>query len=232
MANLYIIATPIGNLEDFSFRALRILKDQVKTLYCEDTRITMRLLAHYKIEDKKLISLNKFNEEQKSKEIINRLDLGQDLAIVSDAGSPLISDPGSPLMQIVYQTEHKVIPIPGPSALTSALSVCPLDIGRFVFEGFLPHGPKQRRRILRHLLSEERAIVFFESPHRLLKSLEDMINIFGAERRIFIARELTKKFEQLYFASLQEAQSQLQSQFPDQVQGEFVLVLEAMQSLN
>lgn len=224
MSSIYIIASPIGNLEDMSLRAIRVLKE-LAVLYCEDTRVTMKLINNFELGSKKLISLNKDNEEKKIGEILARLEAGEDIGIISDAGTPLISDPGSRLVQEVYKAGHKLAAIPGPSALTSALSVCPIDCSRFVFEGFLPHGPKQRRRVLKSLTSETRPLVFFESPHRILKTLEDIKNIFGADVNIFLARELTKKFEQHYFGTVEKIASELETQFPKEVQGEFVLVV-------
>jgi 16S rRNA (cytidine1402-2'-O)-methyltransferase len=226
MSSIYIIASPIGNLEDISLRALRVLKE-LKTLYCEDTRVTMKLINHFQLGEKKLISCNKENEEKRCNEILARLSAGEDIGIISDAGTPLISDPGSSLIQAISGTEHTLVPLPGASALTAALSVCPIDCSRFVFEGFLPHGPKQRRRVLKTLSSEARPLVFFESPHRILKTLEDIKNVFvpSPTRKIFLARELTKKFEQHYFGAVEEIIDQLKTQFPKEIQGEFVLVV-------
>lgn len=227
MAKLYVLASPIGNLEDISLRALRVLKEGVNTIYCEDTRLSSKLLNHYEISGKKLNSFNKESEQGKTKLLINDLNEGKDLVLMSDAGTPLISDPGSFLLQEIKETEHELVPIPGASSLTAALSICPLDFSGFIFEGFLPHGPKQRRRILRAIDEEghKRALVFFESPHRIFKTLEDIANIFGEETEIFIARELTKKFEQSYCSKVTDLIAELKEQFPDNVQGEMVLVV-------
>lgn len=232
MANLYIVATPIGNLEDISFRAIKVLKT-VEIVFCEDTRVSQKIFHNFEIPIKKLISFNKDNERDKISLILGFLDSAKDIALISDAGTPLISDPGFLLIQEIFQkTEHKVIPIPGPSSLTAFLSVSPIDCSRFVFEGFLPHGPKQRRRVLKKLFEElnssDYAIVFFESPHRIIKTLEDIKNIFGEETQTFITRELTKKFEQFYFGNILEIQDQLETQFPDKVQGEFVLAIKCL----
>lgn len=224
MAILYIISTPIGNLEDITLRALRILREEVNTIYCEDTRVTSKLLNHFQIEGKKLISFNNENENSRIIEIEKRLSEGENIAICSDAGTPLISDPGLSLLSQLQQS-IQVSPIPGPSSLTAALSVCPINTERFVFEGFLPQSPQKRRRVLRDLLSETRAIVIFESPHRIIKCLEDIKTILGEETQIFIGRELTKKFEQFYFAKVTDVQEILQTQFPKDVQGEFVVVI-------
>jgi 16S rRNA C1402 (ribose-2'-O) methylase RsmI len=177
MSKLYIIATPIGNLEDLSVRALRILKE-VKIIFCEDTRVSTKLFKHFELGNKKLISCHKDNEKSKSAEVLRYLDAGEDLALISDAGTPLISDPGSEVLKAIYETNHHtVVPIPGPSALAATLSVCPLDTTRFVFEGFLPHGSKQKRRVLRELASEKRSIVIFESPRRIAGTIKDIENI-------------------------------------------------------
>ncbi|MDD9899204.1 MAG: 16S rRNA (cytidine(1402)-2'-O)-methyltransferase [Candidatus Melainabacteria bacterium] len=224
MASLYVIATPIGNLEDISLRALRILKEEVNIIYCEDTRVTAKLLNFYQIEGKKLISFNKDNENKRIKEIKRCLINSEDVAICSDAGTPLVSDPGQSLITACFEDEFELVPLPGASALTTALSVCPIDTSRFIYEGFLPHSPQKRRRVLRDLLGSTRPIVIFESPHRIKKCLEDIKNILG-EKEVFIARELTKKFEQLYYGSVEQVQAQLEEQFPKDVQGEFVLVI-------
>ncbi len=228
MPAFYLIASPIGNLEDLSFRALRILK-WVNTIFCEDTRVSMKLLNHYEISGKRLISCNDENEASRVKLLRELLDAGEDIALLSDAGTPSISDPGYKLVAAL-SGQYTVVPIPGASALTTALSVCPIDTQRFVFEGFLPHGPKQRRRVLRNIAEERaagfsRPIVFFESPHRLMKTLVDIENIFGGETEIFIARELTKKFEQFYHGTVTQVRKQLAEQFPEDIQGELVLVL-------
>lgn len=231
MATLYMIASPIGNLEDITLRALRIL-GELETLFCEDTRVSSKILQHFELGSKRLLSCNKENEAKRVREIIEILDSGQNTAFVSDAGTPLISDPGSLLVAAVAASEHKIEALPGASALTTALSVCPFAINRFCFEGFLPHGPKQRRRVLRQLNEEmeivARPLVFFESPHRILKSLADMELIFGAETEVFVARELTKKFEQHYHGSIEKVIEDLQEQFPDKVQGELVVILNSL----
>ena len=227
MSNLYIVSTPIGNLEDITLRALRILKE-VPVIYCEDTRVSLRLLNHYQIEGKKLVSFNKENEGNRIFGLLKTLDAGEDIALISDAGTPLVSDPGYELIKKIFEDgKHTVIPIPGASSLTAVLSSCPINCERFIFEGFFPHGPKQRRRVLKRLVeSNEYPIVFFESPHRLVKTLEDIKNIFGPERKVFIAREITKKFEQFYFATIEELCGAINKQFIENVQGELVLVLD------
>jgi 16S rRNA (cytidine1402-2'-O)-methyltransferase len=235
MAKLYIVATPIGNLEDITLRALRVLREEVACIFCEDTRVSAKLLNHYQITGKELLSCNQENEEKRITLLMSRLDAGLNVAFLSDAGTPLLSDPGFLMVKALRMrnTEsansrlqvHELIPLPGASALTAALSVTDIDTARFVFEGFLPHGPKQRRRVLKKLIEEERPIIFFESPHRLLKTLKDIKDILG-DRKIFLARELTKKFEQFYSGSISEAQEILDCQFPGgDLLGEFVLII-------
>ncbi len=230
MASLYVIATPIGNLEDITLRALRVLKEEVNTIYCEDTRVTSKLLNYYQITDKKLISFNNENESSRIREIKQRLKEGENIAICSDAGTPLLSDPGAALMQSVLGIERSasnhIVPIPGASSLTTTLSVCPINTERFVFEGFLPQSPQKRRRVLRELLSETRPIIIFESPHRIFKCLHDIQTILGPGTEVFVARELTKKFEQFYFATVTEVLLEIEEQFPKEVQGEFVVVMQ------
>ncbi|MFM7458565.1 MAG: 16S rRNA (cytidine(1402)-2'-O)-methyltransferase [bacterium] len=246
---LYLIATPIGNLEDITLRALKHLRE-ADLIYSEDTRVSIKLLNHFEITGKKLISCNKENEFRRIAEIKSSLAEDKNIVLISDAGTPLISDPGSLILQELWglseesfihenRTPH-VIPIGGISSLSSALSVCPLDTSRFVFEGFLPHGGKQRRRVLKRLLNEERPIVFFESPHRVIDTLEDLEKLFNVESEIavdqektptentslvFIAREMTKLHEDFFLGTPMQAVKWLQNKFPNgKIQGEFVLI--------
>jgi 16S rRNA (cytidine1402-2'-O)-methyltransferase len=235
---LYLIATPIGNLEDITLRALRHLRE-ADLIYSEDTRVSIKLLNHFEITGKKLISCNKENEFRRIAEIKSSLAEEKNIILISDAGTPLISDPGSLILQELWglseesfihenRTPH-VVPIGGISSLTSALSACPLDTSRFVFEGFLPHGGKQRRRVLKKLLNEERPIVFFESPHRVIDTLEDLEKLFNAESKntllVFIAREMTKLHEDFFLGTPIQAVTWLQDKFPTgKIQGEFVLI--------
>jgi 16S rRNA (cytidine1402-2'-O)-methyltransferase len=246
---LYLIATPIGNLEDITLRALRHLRE-ADLIYSEDTRVSIKLLNHFEITGKKLISCNKENEFRRIAEIKSSLAEDKNIVLISDAGTPLISDPGSLILQELWglseesfihenRTPH-VVPIGGISSLTSALSVCPLDTSRFVFEGFLPHGGKQRRRVLKRLLNEERPIVLFESPHRVIDTLEDLEKLFNTEAEtvadqeklfpentslVFIAREMTKLHEDFFLGAPIAAIKWLQDKFPTgKIQGEFVLI--------
>jgi 16S rRNA (cytidine1402-2'-O)-methyltransferase len=225
MNTLFIVASPIGNLKDISQRAIDTLQS-VNTIFCEDTRVSIKLLNALKIEGKKLISLNKDNESAKIHKVLEILSQ-ENTILISDAGTPLISDPGAKVLETIYAAGHKVSPIPGASALTSFLSICPIDFTGFIFEGFLPHGPKQRRRVLKKLYEADtqRPIVFFESPHRIKKTLVDIEKIFSADTKIFMARELTKLFEQSYYGDINTVIEKLENQFSKDVQGEFVFLI-------
>lgn len=191
---LYVVATPIGNLEDITLRALRILKE-VDLIAAEDTRHTRKLLAHYGISTP-LTSYHDHSETEKAPELIAQLQAGKNIALVSDAGTPCIADPGFRLLQGAAEAEISIVPIPGPSMVTALLSVGGLPTNRFVFEGFLPAKRSQRRKALRHLTHEERTLIFFEAPQRLLDMLADLEEICG-DRQIVIGRELTKMFEEV-----------------------------------
>ncbi len=218
---LYVVATPIGNLEDISARALRVLRE-VNCIAAEDTRHTGQLLRHFGIETP-LLSLHEHNEHARLERIIARLREGQTLALVSDAGTPLISDPGFPLVRELRRQGLKVIPVPGPSSLLAALSVAGLPTDRFVFEGFLPAKSAARRERLRVLAAEERTLVFLEASHRIAEMLADLAAVFGAERPAVVARELTKRFEEVRGASLSELTTWLEAD-PNRGKGEFVVL--------
>jgi 16S rRNA (cytidine1402-2'-O)-methyltransferase len=203
---LYLVATPIGNLEDITLRALRILQE-VDLIATEDTRRTRTLLDHYQI-DTPLTSLYDHNEVQKAPSLIRRLQEGASIALVSEAGTPLISDPGYRLVQLAIGHEIMVIPIPGPSAVVAALIVAGLPTDRFVFEGFLPKKPGKRRRRLEVLGDEPRTLIFYESPRRVYDLLSEMQALWG-DRRVVVVRELTKKFEEILRGRLTEVQAQL-----------------------
>ncbi|MGH8372629.1 MAG: 16S rRNA (cytidine(1402)-2'-O)-methyltransferase [Gammaproteobacteria bacterium] len=197
---LYVVATPIGNLEDLTPRARRIL-DEVDTVAAEDTRHSGQLLKHAGI-DTQLLSLHDHNESERAPKLVARLLAGESVALVSDAGTPLISDPGYGLVRAARQAGIRVIPIPGACALIAALSVSGLPTDRFVFEGFLPNKQVARRNTLARLVGEPRTLVFYESVHRLGESLADMAKAFGAERPASIARELTKLHESVHSGTL------------------------------
>ena len=190
---LWICPTPIGNLEDLTFRALRVLRE-VAVIAAEDTRRTRKLLSHYGIGTP-LLSYHTHNQRVREKELLARLGRGEDVALVSDAGTPGISDPGAALIQQALARGIPVVALPGPSAVLTALVISGLDISRFVFEGFLP--AKHRRRALKKLVQEKRTIVFFEAPHRLLATLKDIKEVLG-DRPIVVARELTKVHEEVF----------------------------------
>jgi len=190
---LYIVATPIGNLEDITLRALRVLKE-VDLIACEDTRHTQTLLHHYGIKTP-LTSYHEHNERGKAQDLVERLARGENIALVTDAGTPAISDPGYRLVVEAVRNSIQVIPIPGASALAAALSAAGLPTDRFAFEGFLPAKTQERKTVLAALKGETRTLVFYEAPHRLKKSLSDILQILG-DREIVIARELTKLHEE------------------------------------
>jgi 16S rRNA (cytidine1402-2'-O)-methyltransferase len=225
---LYIIATPIGNLADITLRALEIIKN-VKILYAEDTRVTQRLLERYGIQAK-LQSLHDFNEFKKISSVIKHLQAGADLGLVSDAGTPLISDPGYKLVSAAQEVGICVRAVPGPSALTAALSVAGIPTDRFIFEGFLPKSSTERLKILNAMRYEARTMVFYESPQRLPATIEDFKKVMGGERKAVILREMTKHYEQHIYGELYEIQLQLSEQ-SEKIRGEIVLVLHGNNSL-
>lgn len=192
-ASLYIVATPIGNLADISQRAIEVLQ-QVDVIAAEDTRHSSHLLQHYAIKTQTL-SLHEHNEQQRSEELLSRLQQGESVALISDAGTPLISDPGYRLVSLVRQHDITVVPVPGSCALITALSASGLASDRFTFEGFLPAKASTRRQVLERLQNETRTMIFYESPRRLLASLKDVGQVMGLDRNVCLARELTKLHE-------------------------------------
>ena len=217
---LYVVATPIGNLGDISARARKILSE-VAIIAAEDTRHTGALLAHLGIE-KAMVSLHEHNEAQRVEQLVKHLNAGDDVALVSDAGTPLISDPGFDLVRITQTHDIRAIPIPGPCAAIAALSVAGLPTDRFAFEGFLPSKSAQRRERLMAIQNDPRTLIFYEAPHRLANTLSDLAAIFG-ERRIVVARELTKQFESLYFGTAEELAERAQRD-DDMNRGEVVIL--------
>jgi 16S rRNA (cytidine1402-2'-O)-methyltransferase len=190
---LYIVATPIGNLEDFTFRALRVLKE-ADLIAAEDTRHSRKLLDHYGVKTP-LTSYHEHNERSKAQHLITRLQRGENIALISDAGTPALSDPGQRLVQECIRADITVSPVPGPSSLLAALTTSGLPMDRFVFEGFLPAKTGERREKLHALRSQTRTVVIYEAPHRLMQTLEDIREALG-ERQIVIAREMTKMHEE------------------------------------
>jgi len=224
VGRLYLCATPIGNLEDITLRALRILRD-VDIIAAEDTRRTLKLLNHYEIS-KPLISYHEHNKGEKGKEIVDMLKRGMNIALVSDAGMPGISDPGADLVVLATDAGITCTVVPGPSAALSALVLSGLSTKRFAFEGFLPREKKERREKLTRLKNESRTLIFYESPHRLVDVLKDMYSIFGS-RRITLVRELTKIHEEVIPMDLKDAAAYYSDKSP---RGEYVLVLEGKDS--
>lgn len=223
MSNLCIIATPIGNLEDITLRALRILKE-VDLVLCEDTRMTKRLLSHYEILNKQLSIFNDQKSGLKVEKVVELLKEGKNMALVTDAGTPAISDPGSFLIEKIREElpDVKIIPIPGPSALTAAFSASGITGGEFTFLGFLPH-KKGRETLFKEIAEGKRAYVFYESPHRILKALESL-NKFAPEKKVTIARELTKIYEEFVSGSPKELLEFFEKN-KEKVRGEFVVMV-------
>jgi 16S rRNA (cytidine1402-2'-O)-methyltransferase len=220
---LYVVATPIGNLEDITVRAQRILRE-VDFIAAEDSRHTSRLLSHLGIATA-IRTYHDHNETSMSETLIEKLKAGLSIALVSDAGTPLISDPGYRLVKLARDEGIDVVPVPGPSALIAALSVAGLPSDRFTFHGFLPAKEKAREDSLQKLINDPGTQVFYESPHRLEKSIESFEKVFGRDRVIVIARELTKTFEQTIKGSIGEIREKLESA-EIVVKGEFVLLLQ------
>lgn len=219
---LFIVATPIGNLADLSPRALDTLRT-VDAICAEDTRHTRQLLAHFGFE-RALLALHEHNEGEIAERIVARLLNGDSLALVSDAGTPLVSDPGFRLVRAARAAGVKVSPVPGPSALIAALSVAGLPSDRFAFEGFLPAKASARREQLQRLAGEPRTLVFYESSHRIAETLADMRMAFGDGRAAAIARELTKLFETVLDGTLAQLQARVEAD-ENQRKGEFVIVV-------
>ena len=216
---LYVVATPIGNLEDVTLRALRVLKE-VDCIAAEDTRHTQKLLSHYDIRTP-LTSYHEHNERTKARPLVERLLQGQNIALVTDAGVPAISDPGYRLVVEAIKAGIRVTPIPGPSALTAVLSACGLPTDRFVFEGFLPAKKKERRNRLQALRDEVRTFVYFEAPHRLLGSLRDIHELLG-DREVVVAREVSKVYEEFLRGLATELIDKLAGQ---EIRGELTIVI-------
>jgi len=221
---LYIVGTPIGNLEDMTLRGIRILKE-VDIIAAEDTRQTAKLLNHYDIK-KPMISYHEHNKKTKGEEIIGLILQGNNVALVSDAGMPCVSDPGEDLVRLCVEKGIEVIAVPGPSASLTALSISSLPTSRFVFEGFLPVKGKERKERLERLSIEDRTIILYEAPHRLINTLKDLREYMG-NIRISISRELTKKFEETIRTDLDGAIEEFSSR---NIKGEFVLILESKSS--
>ena len=218
---LYLVATPIGNLADITHRALQVLKD-VDLIACEDTRHTHKLLQHYGITTK-TISYHEHNEQQRTRQLIDQLKQGSDIAVVSDAGTPSISDPGFRLVRAAIENDVTVVPVPGPSALISALIAAGLPTDEFFFAGFLPSRTNARRNRLAELRTVPGTLIFYEAPHRLAMTLKDAYEILG-EREAAVARELTKLHEQIKRGRLSELASYFEDH--DKARGEIVVLID------
>ena len=219
---LYVVATPIGNLADISFRAIEILKS-VDMIAAEDTRHVVMLLKHYGITNK-LVSLHQHNEDKASSVLLEKLRDGLSIALVSDAGTPLLSDPGMPLVKLVKEAGLDVVPIPGACALITALSVAGMPVTQFSFEGFLPRTSSARKAFFAERLNHTKTWVFYESCHRILACLQDMVDVLPLDREIVIARELTKLHETIVKVTLSEALA-LVSANENMRKGEFVVIV-------
>lgn len=220
---LYIVATPIGNLQDISPRAISILKN-VDLIAAEDTRYSGHLLTQLDITTHR-IALHEHNERQTAERLIQQIIDGQNIALISDAGTPLVSDPGYHLVKLAHQMNIKVTPIPGPSALIAALSAAGLATDRFCFEGFVPSRQGQRKSFYAQLAKEVRTMVFYETPHRIVDSLADLCSEFGDERRVVMARELTKTFETIRNDTIKSLLAWVSAD-TNQQKGEIVLVVQ------
>ena len=226
MPKLYIIPTPIGNLEDMTYRAVRLLKE-VDIVLAEDTRTSQVLLKHYGIE-RKLFSHHKYNEHQTVEFVASRIEAGESVALISDAGTPGISDPGFLLVRTCLERGLEVETLPGATAFVPALVQSGFSCDRFCFEGFLPQ-KKGRKKRLAALADESRTMIFYESPFRVLKALGEFAEVFGAERKVSVSRELSKKFEQTVRGTIEEVIAHFEAHPP---KGEFVMIVEGASSRN
>lgn len=217
---LYLVATPIGNLEDITLRALRILKE-VDLIACEDTRHSRKLLNHYGITTA-LTAYHQHNEEPKAERLVAKLQAGQSIALISDAGTPAISDPGYRIVVACRDAGLSVVAVPGPSAVISALAISGLPTDAFVFAGFLPAKSTARRETLARLRAEQRTTLFYEAPHRLSETLAEIVAELGGERMVAVARELTKIHEELVRGSAEEVQQHFAAK---EIKGEIVLLI-------
>lgn len=223
---LYICPTPIGNLEDITLRTLRTLKE-VDLIAAEDTRHTIKLLNHYEIK-KPLTSYHEHNIREKGIDLVERLHRGENIALVSDAGMPGISDPGQDLIQLAIEEGIQIIVLPGPTASIAALVASGLNTDKFVFEGFLSSRKKERIHELNLLKEEKRTLILYESPHRILDTLDNMLDTLG-NRNIAIIRELTKIYEEIFRGTIQEAMEEFSSK---KIKGEFVIIIEGNQAVD
>lgn len=218
MANIYIVSTPIGNLKDITYRAIEALRNS-DLIICEDTRVSKKLLDAYGIKSK-LVALNEFNEDVKSHEILESLKNLSEVSIISDAGTPLLSDPGYKFIKRASKTGHKIIPIPGPSAILAALVASTLPTDKFVFLGFLPKSTSKRAKLLEEFKDKSKTIIIFESPHRVIKTLETIRETYG-NIIVSISRELTKRYEEINNLPVENHLETFKNKRP---KGEFTLI--------
>lgn len=228
-STLYIVATPIGNLGDITLRAIETLKN-VDLIAAEDTRHSGLLLQHFAIEGR-LYPLHDHNEQQKTEALIEKLKSGLSIALISDAGTPLINDPGYHLVKACYRNQITVVPVPGACAAITALSVSGLPTDRFCYEGFLPAKSKARIDLLTQLKQEPRTVIFYESTHRILDSLQDMLDVYGPEKIVVLAKELTKSWETIIHSPLKDLIEWLKAD-DNRRKGEFVLIVEGYDKVN
>ena len=219
MSKLFIVPTPIGNLGDITFRAIKTLKS-VDIILAEDTRTSLKLLKHYKINSK-IESYHMHNEHKKADSIINKISEGNTIALISDAGTPSISDPGFLLVRECIKNNIEVECLPGATALITALVISGLPSDKFLFEGFLP-AKKGRTKRLKELSNEKKTIIFYESPHRILKTLKDFSDYFSPEKQVSVSREITKIYEETFRGTIEESIEHFEKNKP---KGEFVIVL-------
>ena len=220
IGKLFIVATPIGNLEDITLRALRILKE-VDLVVCEDTRVTSKLLSHYSIS-KPLMSLHQHSKEGQFEKIITELNAGKNVAYASDAGTPGVSDPGNKLVEAAILENIAVVPIPGAAALTALISVAGIDMQSFIFLGFPPH-KKGRETFFKKVEEADLPVVYYDSPHRVLKNLE-LLEKIGSRKQIIIGRELTKMFEEIVRGNISDIEKYFQ-EHPEKLKGEFAVIV-------
>ncbi len=218
----YVVGTPIGNLNDMTFRAIEVLKS-VDFILTEDTRVSGKLLKHFEI-DKKMYSYNSHSSEAKSEKIMEGLESGKNIALISDAGTPTISDPGVKIISELrekFESNIEILPVPGATALISAISVSGFSASEFVFYGFLPH-KKGRETIFKEISESKKTSVFYESPHRIMKALNSLEKFCGLDRKIFIAREITKLYEESRWGDIEEVKKYFQEN-ENKIRGEFVI---------
>lgn len=221
---VYIIPTPIGNMEDITLRAINTLK-LVDVIFCEDTRVTSLLLKHLDIK-KKLISSHKFNEDKNDNKLLEYLENGQNVGIVTDRGTPIISDPGYELVKIAIENNYNVVSLPGPTAFVPALTSSGISPQPFTFYGFLNNKSSKRKKELETLQNHSETLIFYEAPHRIIETLNDMLSVLG-NRKISISREISKKFEEIYRGNIKDIMDNMVD-----VKGELVIVVSGNDSIN